>query len=71
MSWRLIPVQHCNTPLRDGLEAVSEPKSTPEETPALYFLAELIALKARSVSELREIHLAKLAYPGSRIIQDG
>jgi hypothetical protein len=41
------------------------------ETPALYFFSEISALFHRTPEERREIHKAKLAYPGSRIIQDG
>jgi hypothetical protein len=41
------------------------------EIPALYFLSEIPALFHRTPEERREIHKAKLAYPGCRIIQDG
>jgi hypothetical protein len=40
------------------------------ETPALYFLSEIPALLHRTPEERREIHAAKLAHPGCRIIQD-
>lgn len=42
-----------------------------EEAPALYFLAEVLSLRNRTPQELMEIHTAKLAYPGQRIIQEG
>ena len=41
------------------------------DTPALYFLSEIPALLHRTPEERREIHKAKLAYPGCRIVQDG
>jgi hypothetical protein len=45
-------------------------EKTATETPALYHLDELLRIGNRSPAELREIHLAKLAYPASRIVQD-
>ena len=42
-----------------------------EETPALYFLGEVLALSNRNQEDLREIHKAKLTYPGVRLIQEG
>lgn len=44
---------------------------TPDEEPALYFLGEIRALRERTPEELREIHRAKLTFPGQRIIQEG
>ena len=41
-----------------------------EETPALYFLAEILALGDRTPEVLREIHQTKLAYPGLRVVQE-
>ncbi len=41
-----------------------------EDAPALYFLGEIMALRRRTAKELREIHEAKLRFPGMRIIQD-
>jgi hypothetical protein len=40
------------------------------EAPALYYLCEITALKDRSLAELVEIHKAKVAYAGQRIIQE-
>ena len=42
-----------------------------EEIPALYFLGEVLALSNRNQEDIREIHRAKLAYPGVRLIQEG
>jgi hypothetical protein len=41
------------------------------DTPALYFLSEIQALLHRTPEERQEIHKAKLAHPGCRIMQDG
>ena len=40
------------------------------EASALYYLSEITALKDRSLAELVEIHKAKIAYAGQRIIQE-
>ncbi len=40
-----------------------------ESEPSLYGLDEVLTLKHRSPEELREIHKAKLAFPGYRVNQ--
>ncbi len=57
--------------LRERLRQVQEGQVRVEETPALYCLSEILALKDRIAEELREIHSAKLTFPGQRIIQEG
>ena len=42
-----------------------------EETPAPYFLDEILGLRDRTSEEIREIHKAKLQFPWARIIQEG
>ena len=42
-----------------------------EDQPALYFLGEVLALSNRNQEDLREIHRAKLTFPGQRVIQEG
>lgn len=71
MAWRLISLQHCNG--SSSVEPLPQPthRLTIEDMPALYFMAELKALQGLGGAELREIHQAKLAYPGQRIIQEG
>lgn len=39
--------------------------------PGLYYFHEILALKARTLEDLRQIHEAKLAFPGCRVIQEG
>ncbi len=44
--------------------------SLPDRLPHLYFLGEILALKDRAPEDLQEIHQAKLAYPGMRVVQE-
>jgi hypothetical protein len=71
MAWRLISLQHCNTSPSVHVTSGEIVKLDLEDTPALYFLAEVKAPQAVPASELREIHKAKLAYGAVRIGQDG
>jgi hypothetical protein len=48
-----------------------EPEPTPRETPAPYFLAEILSLHRLSQEECRHVHAAKLAYGDVRLLQDG
>ena len=43
----------------------------PEDLSALYFLDEILTLRHLSLEDLREIHKAKFAFPGQRLIQEG
>ena len=63
--------QHCNTSPSVHVTSGEIVKLDLEDTPALYFLAEVKAPQAVPASELREIHKAKLAYGAVRIVQDG
>ena len=75
MAWRLITEKGCET-----VETPEMPKRplckrdlrevSWEEIPTLYFLGEVLALRNRNQEDLREIHKAKLAYPGVRLIQE-
>jgi len=60
------------TSIRDPYEVAREyfRNQRAMETPALYFLSEIPALLHRTPEERREIHKAKLNYPGCRIVQD-
>jgi len=44
---------------------------TSGDTPASYFLEEIMLLRNRTEEELKEIHKAKLSFPECRIIQEG
>ena len=41
------------------------------EEPTLYYLSEVQVLRGRTYEDLSEIHRAKLAFPGQRVIQEG
>jgi len=41
------------------------------ESPAPYFLSEIMSLQRLSLDERREIHKAKLTYGEVRLLQDG
>jgi len=73
MAWRLITVQHCNTPTVFDSEPIPNPLMSVEDLPALYFLNEIRGLLSHNHTpeELREVHKAKLAYAGVRLWQDG
>ena len=74
MAWRLITVQHCNTPGDQGRDFGEAPDPTfpvdIDDIPATYGLSEILALRNRSIGEAREVHRAKVAYGGQRIVQD-
>ena len=70
MAWRLISLQHCNTSSNSEPPALHSNALNIDEVPALYFLAELKALRAIPDTDLREIHKAKIAYGGVRLMQD-
>jgi len=61
----------CSGILQDHLWVVYDRSFEPKDTLAIYYAEELPHLKARTSDDLRQIHRAKLAFPGSRIIQDG
>ena len=71
MAWRLISLQQCNTSLSVQGRSGEIGKLDLEDTPALYFLGEVKALQAVPADELCEIHKAKLAYGGVRLVQEG
>jgi len=45
-------------------------QETLKSEPGLYYLHEILALKNRTPDDLRQIHQAKLAYPGLRVVQE-
>ena len=73
MAWRLITEKRGETieTLKHSVRETDLEQLSWEEFPALYFLAEILALRCRSPEELMEVHRAKLTYPGQRLIQEG
>ena len=57
--------------LEDHLWLVIDRGYQPTDGLAIYYPGELAELGNKTTEELREIHKVKLAFPGSRVIQEG
>jgi hypothetical protein len=57
--------------LGDDIWLILDRAFIPADGLACYFAEEIPLLKDKTVEELREIHKAKLAFPGCRVIQEG
>jgi len=64
-------VKICSDLLEDQLWLVIDRSFTPADDWAIYYPEELPLLKDKTIADLRQIHEAKLAFRGSRIIQEG
>src|SRR5262249_30388707 len=64
-------VNVCSAVLEDYLWLILDRSFEPKDGLAIYYPEELAVLKTKSPEELREIHKAKLAFPGCRVIQEG
>ena len=75
MAWKLVAIEQKNSEtvetLKHSVRETDLEQLSWEEFPALYFLGEILALRHRTPEELREIHKAKFAFPGQRLIQEG
>ena len=75
MAWKLVAIEQKNSEtvetLKHSVRETDLEQLSWEEFPALYFMAEILALKCRSPEELQEIHRYKLTYTGARLIQEG
>jgi hypothetical protein len=58
-------------PLNDLLWLILDRSYEPKDSLAIYYPEELPELKTKTLEQLREIHKVKLAFPGSRVIQEG
>jgi len=61
----------CSALLEGHLWLILDRSFGPKDGLAIYYPEDLAVLKTKSPEELREIHKAKLAYPGCRVIQEG
>ena len=61
----------CSDLLEDHLWLVIDRSFTPADDSAIYYPEELPLLKNKTLADLRQIHEAKLAFPGCRVIQEG
>src|SRR5262249_46810640 len=54
----------------EPFRALDKQNETVETVPALYFVSEILSIRQCSMEEIREIHKAKVVYPGLWINQD-
>ena len=57
--------------LNDDIWLILDYSFTPTDGLACYYAEEIPLLKGKNLEDLKEIHKAKLAFGGCRIIQDG
>ena len=57
--------------LGDEIWLILDRSFTPSDGLACYYAEEIPLLRDKTPEELREIHKAKLAFPGCRVIQEG
>jgi len=63
-------VKICSEIVDDHLWLIIDRSFEPHDGLAIYYAEELPSLKNKTPEDLRAIHKVKLAFPGSRIIQD-
>jgi hypothetical protein len=63
-------VKICSAVLDDHLWLIFDRSFEPKDGLAIYYPEELPAIAKKSPEELKEIHKAKLAFPGCRVIQE-
>jgi hypothetical protein len=61
----------CSAVLQDHLWLILNRSFEPKDGLAIYYPEELATIATKSPEELNEIHKAKLAFPGCRVIQEG
>ena len=64
-------VKICSHILEDEIWLILDRSFIPHDGLACYYAEEIPLLRDKTPEELREIHKAKLAYPGARVIQEG
>jgi len=57
--------------LNDDIWLILDREFIPHDGLACYYAEEIPLLRDKTPEELREIHKAKLAFPGCRVIQEG
>jgi hypothetical protein len=68
---KLMAVKLCSAPLEDNLWLLIDRGYQPTDGLAIYYPEELMELRTKTAEQLREIHRAKLTFPGCRVIQEG
>ena len=64
-------VKIASTVLNDEIWLILDRSFIPHDGLACYYAEEIPLLRDKTPEELREIHKAKLAFPGARVIQEG
>ena len=64
-------VKIASTVLNDDIWLILDRSFIPHDGLAVYYAEEIPLLRDKTPDELREIHKAKLAFPGCRILQEG
>ena len=64
-------VKICSHVLEDEIWLILDRSFIPHDGLACYYAEEIPLLRDKTPEELREIHKAKLAFPGARVIQEG
>ena len=64
-------VKIASSVLNDDIWLILDRSFIPNDGLACYYPEEIPLLKDKTPEELKEIHRAKLAFPGSRVIQEG
>lgn len=61
----------CSDLLEDHLWLIIDRSFAPADDCAIYYPEEMPLLKDKTLADLHQIHDAKLAFPGCRVIQEG
>ena len=64
-------VKIASTVLNDDIWLILDRSFTPTDGLACYYPEEIPLLRDKTPEEVREIHKAKMAFPGARVIQEG
>ena len=67
----ILAVKIASAVLNADIWLILDRSFVPHDGLAAYFPEELPLLKSKSAVDLRQIHRAKLAFPGCRVIQEG
>lgn len=67
----ILGVKIASSILCDEIWLVLDRSFIPKDGLACYYVEEIALLKDKTPEQLREIHKAKLVFPGCRVIQEG
>ncbi len=67
----ILGVKIASTVLNDHIWLILDRAFIPHDGLAVYYAEEIPLLRDKTPEDLRQIHKAKLAFPGCRVIQEG